>query len=187
MIAEDFRVHYRRKRRGMNPPLAFVTTLLMPGLHAILVYRFGHWVSRRGVVLKVLLLPLYTVLSLAVQATWGIEIGRQAKLGKGVKIIHQNGIVIADFAEIGDNCLIMQGVTIGHSGRGRNNGVPVIGNQVRICSGAKVIGKIRIGNNVTIGANAVVHKDLPDGVTAVAYPGFKIIDSDSEYRDAEGE
>lgn len=101
---------------------------------------------------------------------FGIDLPRATQIGKGFYIGHFSGIVVSSEAIIGDNCNISQGVTIGIAGSGSNRGVPVIGNRVYIASGAKVIGKITVGNNVVIGANAVVTHDVPDNAIVVGIP-----------------
>jgi serine O-acetyltransferase len=106
---------------------------------------------------------------------WGIELPRETDIGAGFYITHFGGIIISPAAKIGKNFTISQGVTIGVSGQGEKRGVPVIGDNVYIATGAKVFGKISIGNNVKIGPNAVVHKSIPDNAIVVSYPGFKIL------------
>jgi serine O-acetyltransferase len=110
---------------------------------------------------------------------WGIEIPRATSIGEGFYIGHYGGITISHKAKIGKNCSISQLVTIGVSGSGDKKGAPTIGDNVYIAPGAKIFGKITIGNNVKIGANAVVHKDIPDNAIVVLNPGFSII----SYRD----
>lgn len=95
----------------------------------------------------------------------GFEIPLQTFIGKGLRIVHMNGIVVSQYARIGENCTVFQQVTIGAvSGV---NGAPQIGNNVYIGDGAKILGAIKIGDNVKIGANAVVTHDIPDNVTVV--------------------
>jgi serine O-acetyltransferase len=115
------------------------------------------------------------IASFLVRTCWGIEIARHANIGPGLYIGHFGGIVISPQAVIGTECTVSHGVTIGSSGEGSESGVPVIGDQCYIAPGAKLFGKIRVGNNVKIGANAVIHKDLPDNAIAVLSPGFEII------------
>jgi serine O-acetyltransferase len=146
-----------------------------PGVHAVLVLRFGQWSRRRPKVLRILLDPLYVILDFFVQALWGIEIPRNAKVGPGLYIGHYGGITVSSVAVIGRNCNLSQNITIGVSGAGSKRGAPTIGDNVYIAPGARLFGKINIGNNVKIGANAVIHKDLPDNAIAVLDPGFKII------------
>lgn len=92
------------------------------------------------------------------------DIAPQASLGKRLMLPHPNGVVIHEDAVIGDDCMIMQQVTIGMIGEGQ---VPRIGNRVYIGAGAKIIGKVDVGDGARIGANAVVVDDVPAGCTAV--------------------
>jgi len=88
-------------------------------------------------------------------------------------------IVVSDYAQIGKNCNISHGVTVGQMNRGGRKGTPTIGDNVYIGPGARVIGQIRIGNNVAIGANTVVTKDVPDNAVLVGAPGRVISLNDS--------
>lgn len=101
---------------------------------------------------------------------YGISIPRTVKIGKGFYIGYFGTIIVHGAVTIGDNVNISQGVTVGVTNRGNKQGVPIIGNQVYIGPGAKIIGGIRIGNNVAIGANAVVTKDIPDGAVVAGVP-----------------
>jgi serine O-acetyltransferase len=146
-----------------------------PGVHAVLVLRFGQWSRRRPKLLRILFDPIYVILDFMVQALWGIEIPRGAKVGPGLYIGHYGGITVSSQAVIGRDCNLSQNITIGVSGAGGKRGAPRIGDNVYIAPGARLFGRITIGNNVKIGANAVIHKDLPDNAIAVLDPGFKII------------
>jgi serine O-acetyltransferase len=146
-----------------------------PGLHAIGIYRFGKWLKKKNLILRILLEPVYLILYHRIRSKWGIEIPRSAEIGAGFYIGHHGGITISGRARIGRNVNISQLVTIGVAGRGENRGVPIIGDDVYIAPGAKIFGKIRVGNNVRIGANAVVYKDIPDNAIVVLDPGFRII------------
>lgn len=101
---------------------------------------------------------------------YGIDIPYEIHIGSGFLIGHFGGIVVNYRAEIGKNCNISHDVTIGKSNRGDRAGVPVIGDNVYIGPGAKIIGKIKVGNNVAIGANCVVTKDVPDHAVLVGVP-----------------
>ena len=101
-----------------------------------------------------------------VELKTGIQISENAKIGRGFAIEHYSNIVIGN-AVIGDHCTIFHGVTIGYAGR-EKGGTPIIGNNCIIASGAKVIGAIKIGNNVFIGANALVCKNIPDNAVVGA-------------------
>jgi serine O-acetyltransferase len=146
-----------------------------PGLQAVAVYRLGHWGLGQPAILRLLLDPLYVALNLFVKALWGIEISRKARIGPGLYIGHFGGITVSSLAVIGANCSLSQQVTIGVAGGPGREGAPRIGDDVYIAPGARVFGRIRVGNNVKIGANAVVHADVPDDAVIALDPGFRII------------
>ena len=105
--------------------------------------------------------------------TWklGISIPAATRIGPGLFIGHFGGIIVNHHTVIGRNCNLSQGVTLGKANRGRNRGYPTIGDDVFIGPGAVVVGKVRIGNNVAIGANSVVTRDVPDNAVVVGVPG----------------
>lgn len=146
-----------------------------PGVHTVIVFRFGQWARRRPLILRIALDPAYLLLNALIKILWGIELPRAARIGAGLYIGHFGGITISPAAIIGLNCTVSQGITIGVSGTGDNQGVPTIGNDVYIAPGARLFGKITVGNNVKIGANAVIHRDIPDNAIVVLDPGYKII------------
>ncbi|MDU1855059.1 MAG: serine O-acetyltransferase EpsC, partial [Clostridium baratii] len=98
-----------------------------------------------------------------------------AKIGKGLFIDHGMGVVIGETAEVGDNVTIYHGVTLGGTGKDKGKRHPTVKDNVIIGAGAKVLGPITIGNNVKVGANSVVLKDVPDNATAVGMPAKIII------------
>jgi serine O-acetyltransferase len=149
--------------------------LASPGVHAVVVYRFGQWARLQPKLLKCLLDPLYWISNALVRIAWGIELPRSARIGPGLYIGHFGGITISGKAILGRNCNLSQSITIGVSGKGETAGVPVIGDDVYIAPGARIFGKITVGNNVKIGANAVVYKDVPENAVVVMDPGFRII------------
>lgn len=108
---------------------------------------------------------------------FGIDISPKTDIGTGFYIGHFGGITVNSMAKIGKNCNMSQGVTIGMANRGKNRGVAVIGDNVYIGPGAKIVGAVIIGNNVAIGANCVVTKDVPDNAVVVGIPG-KVISMD---------
>lgn len=108
---------------------------------------------------------------------YGISIPYITKIGSGFVIGHFGGIVVSDRAVIGKNCTISHGVTVGKANRGKNKGYPTIGDNVYIGPGAKIIGKVKVGDNVAIGANCVVTKDVPDNAVVAGIPG-KVISYD---------
>jgi serine O-acetyltransferase len=107
---------------------------------------------------------------------YGISIPSNTQIGEGFYIGHFGGIVVNQDCLIGKNCNISQGVTLGQANRGKNKGTPTIGNNVYIGPGVKVVGKVRIGNNVAIGANSVVTKDMPDNSVVAGVPAKVISD-----------
>jgi serine O-acetyltransferase len=152
-----------------------LTVARSPGVHAVSVLRFGQWSQRQLAPLRIFFDPIYAILYFFIQVLWGIEIPRGARVGPGLYIGHHGAITVSSGAVIGRNCNLSQNITIGVSGTGGKRGAPTLGDNVYVAPGARVIGKINIGNNVKIGANAVIHKDLPDNAIAVMEPGFKII------------
>jgi len=141
-----------------------------PGFWALAVYRFGRW--RYGIRQRWLRAPfsfLYKLLKFFADAAFGIEIPCETAIGRRFTIEHTGAIVISGDAVFGDDCVIRQGVTVGLRNRHRR-GAPRIGNRVDIGAGAKLLGKITIGDDVAIGANAVVLCDVPDGCIAVGVP-----------------
>lgn len=137
--------------------------LLGLGFWALLVYRFGH--ARFVIRNKYLRMPwtiVYVVLNKLAEILCGICIGSTATIGRRLSIEHHGCIVIHGSSVIGDDCLIRHGVTLGNGGSDDPLAAPRIGNRVQFGAGAKVLGRITVGNNVIIGANAVVIRDVPD-------------------------
>lgn len=146
-----------------------------PGVHAVVIFRFGKWLRKKNLLVRILLEPFYVLFYHRIRSKWGIEIPRATDIAEGLYIGHHGSIIISAASKIGKNANISQQVTIGISGKGDKRGVPVIGDNVYIAPGAKVFGKITIGDNVQIGANAIVYKDIPDNSIVVLDPGFKIL------------
>lgn len=139
--------------------------LCYPGVHAILAHRLSHKLYRSGVPL------IPRVISQIVRFFTGIEIHPGATIGRRFFIDHGMGVVIGETAEIGDDCLVYQGVTLGGTGKEKGKRHPTLGNRVVVGTGAKVLGNIYIGNHVKIGAGSVVVKPVPDYSTVVGVPG----------------
>ena len=108
---------------------------------------------------------------------FGINIPFEAAIGSGFYIGHFGGIVVYPYCRIGKNCNLSHGVTLGKTNRGKKAGYPTIGENVYIGPGAKIIGNIKVGDNVAIGANCVVTNDVPDNAVVVGVPG-KVISFD---------
>ena len=138
--------------------------LLYPGVRALRSHRRAHWCYMHGYKL------LARWISQASRRRTGIEIHPGAKIGKRLVIDHGMGIVIGETAEIGDDCLIFHGVTLGGTGKETGKRHPTIGNNVLIGTGAKVLGPITVGSNSRIASNSVVLKDIPENSTAVGIP-----------------
>ena len=132
----------------------FEVILLYPGFHALLFHRIAHLLS------KIHLFFLTRLISQTARFITGIEIHPKAIIGKRLFIDHGMGIVIGETTEIGDNCTIYHGVTLGGTGKDKNKRHPTIGNNVLIGAGSKVIGPIYIGDNSKIGAGSVVFKNV---------------------------
>jgi serine O-acetyltransferase len=140
------------------------------GFWALVVYRFGRWrYGVRPAMLRKVCSGVYRVLFKLVQIVTGIELPCEVVVGRNFVIDHFGGIVISGYARFGDDCRIRNGVVVG-LGRTDEPCAPVIGNNVDIGAGAKVLGAIRVGDNVLIGANAVVVRDVPSNSIAVGVP-----------------
>ena len=140
------------------------------GFWALVVYRFGRWrYGVRPALLRKAFSLVYRMLYKLVQIATGIELPCEAVLGRNFVIDHFGGIVISGYARFGDDCRIRNGVVVGLSRAGEPC-APVIGNNVDIGAGAKLLGPITIGDNVVIGANAVVVRDVPADSVAVGVP-----------------
>lgn len=151
----------KKKDPAVNSTLE---VLLYPSFIAILYYRLSHklYIKRHFFLAR--------YLCERAKRKTGIEIHPGAKIGKGLFIDHGNGVVIGETAEIGDNCTLFHGATLGGTGKDKGKRHPTIKNNVFVGSGAKILGNITIGNNVKIGANAVVLKDVSDDTTVVGVP-----------------
>lgn len=138
--------------------------LCYSGLHVVLFHRVAHWFYRH---------KQYVVARLISQASrflTGIEIHPGAKIGKRLFIDHGTGVVIGETAEVGDDVLLYQGVTLGGTGNVRGKRHPTIGDRVVIGTGAAVLGNIKLGDDVKVGAGSVVVHSVPEGSTVVGIP-----------------
>jgi len=138
--------------------------LLYPGVKAIIYYRIAHSLHNKGHYF------LADWISKRARRKTGIEIHPAAKIGKGVFIDHGMGVVIGETTEIGDNCTIYQGVTLGGTGKDKGKRHPTIGSNVTIGCGAKVLGPFTVGDNSKIASNAVVLNEIPPNSTCVGVP-----------------
>tara|TARA_Y100001968_G_scaffold324189_1_gene363043 strand:- start:332 stop:1069 length:738 start_codon:yes stop_codon:yes gene_type:complete len=144
----------------------FIEILLCyPGFHALAMHRISHRLWKSG-------LPLFPrLLSQLTRLFTGIEIHPGATIGKGVFIDHGMGVVIGETTEIGNRCLLYQGVTLGGTGKDHGKRHPTLGENVVIGAGAKVLGAIEVGQNTRIGAGSVVVRDVASDSTVVGIPG----------------
>ena len=138
--------------------------LLYQGVHAIIYHRFAHFLYRHR------LRFLARMVSQWSRHFTGIEIHPGATIGRRLGIDHGMGTVIGETAEIGDDCLLYQGVTLGGTGKDQGKRHPTLGNNVLVGSGAKVLGPFTVGDNARIAANAVVLQAVPPDATAVGIP-----------------
>ena len=143
--------------------------LSYPGFHALVAHRAIHALYRTGVPL----LPRF--LSQCVRFATGIEIHPAATIGSGVFIDHGMGVVIGETADVGDDCTIYHGVTLGGTSLQRTKRHPTLGRGVVVGSGAAILGAISVGDGARIGANSVVVKDVPPNATVVGIPGRVVL------------
>ena len=154
---------YRR-----NDPAArsgFEIFFLYSGLHATIHYRFAHWFYTHHMKF------IGRFISQSARFWTGVEIHPGARIGRRLVIDHGNGVVIGETAEIGDDCLIYQGATLGGTGISHGKRHPTLGNNVMVGSGAKVLGPFKVGDNSKIAANSVVLREVPPNCTVVGIPG----------------
>jgi len=143
--------------------------LSYPGFHAVTAHRAIHALHRTG-------LPIVPrFLSGLVRFWTGIEIHPGATLGKGVFIDHGMGVVIGETAEVGDDCTIYHGVTLGGTSLQRAKRHPTLGREVVVGSGAAILGAITVGDGAKVGANSVVVRDVPPNATVVGIPGRVVL------------
>ena len=153
--------------------------LLYSGVHAMIAHRIAHKLYKKEHYF------FARAISQAAKVITGIEIHPGATIGRGLMIDHGMGVVIGETTEIGDNCTIYQGVTLGGTGKDIGKRHPTLGNNIMVGAGAKVLGPVRVGNNSKIAANAVVLSEIPENSTAVGIPskvvrreGVKMMDLD---------
>jgi len=160
----------------VNNEASLLSLLSHPGLWVSTQYRLSKWIKIhfKVPILRQFLRFILAIWELISKVLLHCEFPNSAEIGSGISLPHPYCIVIHSDAQIGNNCLISQNVTIGVGGRGERSGVPKIGDRVFIAPGAKIFGSITIGNGVAIGANAVVTKSIPDNAVVGGVPA-KII------------
>jgi len=161
-IKRDYRAVFRNDPAARN---GFEVVLAYPGFHAIVLHRINHFLWDLGIpVIPRLLSHLSRFLT-------GIEIHPAAKIGPGFFIDHGMSVVIGETSEVGEDCLLYQGVTLGGTGKEKGKRHPTLGNNVVVGTGAKILGAITIGDHAKIGANAVVLDSVPEYSIVVGVPG----------------
>jgi len=165
-LKEDIQVVFDRDPAARS---VVETLFTCPGLHAILLHHVNHWFWKHKLYL------LGRLGSYLARFLTGIEIHPGATIGRRFFIDHGMGVVIGETAEIGDDCSIYHGVTLGGTTWNKGKRHPTLKNGVIIGAGAKVLGPITLGENSRVGSNAVVVKDVPAGATVVGVPGHVVV------------
>ncbi len=166
-IREDLKAAIERDPAATSK---FEVILAYSGFHALLAYRIAHLLWRARI-------PIFPrVISQLARWLTGIEIHPGAHIGRCFFIDHGMGVVIGETSEIGDYVTLFQGVTLGGTGKEKGKRHPTLGNHVVIGAGAKVLGNIKIGDFVKVGANSVVLRSVPSNSTVIGIPG-RVINS----------
>lgn len=174
-IKEDIQTIFDRDPAARSTLESLIAS---PGLHAILLHRMNHWLWNHNLYL------LGRIGSHLTRFLTGIEIHPGASIGKRFFIDHGMGVVIGETSEIGDDCSIYHGVTLGGTTWQKGKRHPTLENGVIIGAGAKVLGPITIGAGARIGSNAVVVKNVPSGATVVGVPGHVVSRETAEETEA---
>ena len=161
-LSETIRA-YKRNDPAARSSLEIL--LLYSGLRATISYRIAHWFHTHHMKF------IARWISQRSRKRTGVEIHPGAKIGRRLVIDHGNGVVIGETVEIGDDCLIYQGATLGGTGISHGKRHPTLGNNVMVGSGAKVLGPFKVGDNSKIAANSVVLREVPPNCTVVGIPG----------------
>ena len=168
-IKEEIQVVFDRDPAARS---VLETIFTCPGFQAILMHRFNHWLWQK---------KLYLLARISAHFTrffTGIEIHPGAQIGRRFFIDHGMGIVVGETSEIGDDCSIYHGVTLGGTTWQKGKRHPTLESNVVVGAGAKILGPITIGTGARIGCNAVVVKDVPMGATVVGVPGHVVVKKD---------
>jgi serine O-acetyltransferase len=162
ILREDLKTVFQR-----DPAARSVLEVIFcyPGFHALLFYRLGHFFWTRK------LFFLGRLVSHFGRFFTGIEIHPGAVIGRRFFIDHGMGVVIGETTEIGDDCTLYHGVTLGGTSWAKEKRHPTLGNNVIVGAGAKILGPFRVGDHSKIGSNSVVVKEVPDNTTVVGVPG----------------
>jgi serine O-acetyltransferase len=174
-IREDISIVFERDPAARH---AFEVLTAYPGLHAVLIHRLSFWLWSIG------LKWLARFISHLSRWITGIEIHPGATIGHRLFIDHGMGVVIGETAEIGDDCTLYHGVTLGGTSWQKGKRHPTLGNDVVIGAGAKILGPIKVGDGARIGSNSVVVKEVNPGATMVGIPAHEV--GSKEYNRANG-
>lgn len=171
-MLESFKADIRRYAKIEPRKSLLLLLLTKEGLWATAEHRFNHWVyyQVKTPVVRQGLQLLGAIAHRTISLITRIELPKQATIGKGLYIPHASSVIVHPGVSMGEHCTISQEVTIGEGGRGENKGWPQIGNRVYIAPGAKIFGAITIGDDVAIGANAVVNKNVEHTAVAAGVP-----------------
>ena len=161
-VCNDIKTIYDKDPAAAN---IFEVLLCYPGLHALIAYRFAHRLYKWHIPL------IPRIISYITRIITGIEIHPGARIGRRFFIDHGEGVVIGETTTIGDDVLIYQQVTLGGTGKEHGKRHPSLGNNVIVGAGAKILGNIKIGDFVRVGAGSVVVEDVPEYSTVVGVPG----------------
>ena len=161
-VREDIRNIVEKDPAARN---GFEVLICYPGIWALILHRPAHWLYKHNIKL------IARIISQLARWFTGIEIHPGASIGRRCFIDHGMAIIIGETTEIGDDVTIYKGVTLGGTGKDIGKRHPTIGNRVMISSGAKVLGPFKVGDDVKIGAGAVVLKEIPPNCTVVGIPG----------------
>ena len=172
-IREEIAVVFERDPAARS---VFEIVTTYPGFHALLLHRFAHWIWGMG------FKWLGRFVSHIARWLTGIEIHPGARIGRRVFIDHGMGVVIGETAEIGDDCTLYHGVTLGGTSWNKGKRHPTLMPGVVVGAGAKILGPIIVGAGAKVGSNAVVVKDVPDGATAVGIPARILEDGEGKRR-----
>jgi serine O-acetyltransferase len=161
-LKEDINCVFDRDPAARN---VFEIVTTYPGVHAVQLHRLNHWLWRKN--------WKWLAKFISTLGRWvtGIEIHPGAKIGRRFFIDHGMGVVIGETAEIGDDCTLYHGVTLGGTSWKEGKRHPTLGNNIVVGAGAKVLGPIKLNDGARVGSNAVVVKDVPAGETVVGVPG----------------
>ncbi len=164
-IREDVGCVFKRDPAARN---VFEVITTYPGIHAVFFHRISHWLWRYKL--------CWVARTLSNCARWvtGIEIHPGATIGRRFFIDHGMGVVIGETAEIGDDCTLYHGVTLGGTSWNAGKRHPTLGNNVVVGAGAKVLGPINLGDGARVGSNAVVVKSVPENATVIGVPGHLV-------------